>query len=128
VVVEGAVQSAAPLSGIVRCRSWTGEGRESVRAVEGREVVADRGKELGAQQRPDAGHVGHDVGQLVGPEAGLDEPVDLGDLLVQDLDLMGECPNELGTNASILPPNGPAASSRGSEVHVIAEISRRGQS
>lgn len=68
------VQVAIPLPGIVRSRSW---------AVEGREIVADRGEELDARQRPDAGHAGHDVGQLMGPEPVLDEPVDFGDLLVR---------------------------------------------
>ncbi|MFI2093246.1 hypothetical protein ACH47C_40350 [Streptomyces rishiriensis] len=77
------VQVAIPLPGIVRSRTRAGESRESVRAVEGREIVADRGEELGARQRPDAGHAGHDVGQLMGPEPVLDEPVDLGDLLVR---------------------------------------------
>jgi hypothetical protein len=69
------------------CRSQAGESGESVWAGEGREVVADRGEELGTQQRADAGHAGHDLGELVRPEPGLDELVDFGDFLIEGLDL-----------------------------------------
>jgi hypothetical protein len=75
VTVARPVQFAVPLPGIVRCRSLTGEGRGPVRAAEVRQVVAHRGEELGTQQRTDAGHAGHDPGELVRPEPGLDEPV-----------------------------------------------------
>jgi hypothetical protein len=108
VVVARPVQVTVPLPGIVRCRSQTSECREPVRTGEAREVVADRGEELGTQQRTDAGHAGHDLGELVRPEPCLDEPVGLGDLLVEGLDLLGERPNELSDhsfagNGGVLP-------------------------
>ena len=61
-VAGGPVQVAADLSGVA-CDG--GDADEPVGAVEGIQVSAGGGEELGSQQRPDTGHAGDHFGMAV---------------------------------------------------------------
>ena len=77
---------------------------QMVGRAEGGHVAAGGGDEFGAQDRADAGEAGDHRGERMVAKPGLDERVDLGDLLIEAYHLPGEPGHHFGSQP--LPGNG----------------------